>query len=610
MCPTAAPVPTFDHRRFLRDVTEQPGVYRMLDHEGTVLYVGKARNLKKRLASYFRPQIDSPRIRAMVARIAEISISVTHTELEALLLESNLIKQHRPRYNVLLRDDKSYPFIYLSAHAYPRLSLYRGTRRRSGQSFGPYPSATAVRESLSLLQKLFLLRDCEDSQFAHRTRPCLQHQIKRCSAPCVSLISAEDYRHDVASAVQFLQGQSQQVITRLIAHMETASAQLEFERAARYRDQIAQLRQISAQQYINAKDQDVDIIAAHLASGAACVQVFSIRNGYNLGNRALFPLIQDDTHIAALLAAFMAQYYLSHPPPAQILLNAAPDDPTLLSQMLSLQRGAKVQLAWKVRGARARWLALAQHNAQLSLQTRLLSQNSLAARFAALEQALGLAQPVQRIECFDISHTQGEYTVASCVVFDPQGPVKADYRRFNIEGITPGDDYAAMQQALSRRYRRLSAGEGRLPDVLLIDGGRGQVREALAVLNALAVSGVYVVGVAKGEGRRPGLERLVLSDAQHPTILPQDSQALHLIQQVRDEAHRFALTGHRQRKRRAQTHSPLEHIPGIGPKRRAVLLRHFGGLSGIRRAGVEELSQVPGISQHLAQQIHDHFHPD
>lgn len=605
-----SPAETFEPRRFLASLTTQPGVYRMLGEGGEVLYVGKAKNLKKRVASYFRRTVASTRIAAMVAQIRDVQIIVTRGEAEALLLENNLIKEHRPRYNILLRDDKSYPYIFISHHPYPRLAFHRGARKSSGRYFGPYPSGSAVRETINLLQKLFLLRPCEDSFFQNRSRACLQYQIQRCSGPCVGHIDSTAYDRDVEHAVDFLEGRGEKVIADLVRGMEQAAEVQEYERAARIRDQIARLRQLSERQYVSGEGGDVDIIALAQASGEVCFQVFSIRGGLNLGNRSLFPRVPEETSPESLMTAFLGQYYLSRDIPPQIILSHAPEDHHVLLEMLTLRRGQKVALAWNVRGDRARWLEMACRNAQMTLATRLAGRAGMQARLEALQDALDLDEPPGRMECFDISHTQGEATVASCVVFDAEGPVKSDYRRFNIKDITPGDDYAAMRQALMRRYTRLKEGEGKLPDILFIDGGKGQVRQALEVLEELQVSGVMVIGVAKGETRRPGLETLVLSDTAQPSILSPGSKALHLIQQIRDEAHRFAITGHRQRRARARSTSPLEQIPGMGPRRRQQLLKHFGGLQGVHRADVEALAKVPGISRKLAQQIFDSLHDD
>jgi excinuclease ABC subunit C len=602
-------VPAFDHRAFLGSCTLAPGVYQMLDAAGTVLYVGKANSLRKRIASYFRTAGErSPKTRAMVAQIADIRVAVTQTEAEALLLEANLIKRHRPRYNILLRDDKSYPYIYVSNHAYPRLGFHRGARKKGVCYFGPYPSTVAVRDTLNLLQKLFLVRQCEDSVFAHRSRPCLQHQIGRCSAPCVGLVDPEEYAADVDASVRFLEGRSDQVIGDLVQRMETASAELRFERAARLRDQIASLRQISEQQYVAGGEGDADIFALAREGGSAAVQIFFVRNGQNLGNSVRYPKLPEEANNAEIMAAILAQYYAERDPPRLVLVSQRPEQPEALEALLEQRRGSKVRLAWSLRGQRAEWLRMAQRNAELALQTHLAGRAGQQARLEALAAALNLPELPRRMECFDISHTQGEGTVASCVVFGPEGPIKSDYRRFNISGIEPGDDYAAMHQALERRFARLKKGEGQVPDILFIDGGKGQVSQALDVLRMQELDGLRVIGVAKGAERRPGLETLVLSGVEGPSILPPQSSALHLIQQIRDEAHRFAITGHRARRAKARRESRLEDIPGLGPKRRTALLRDFGGLRGIARAGVEELAKVPGISRNLARAIYEGFH--
>ena len=606
----------FDSRTFLKTVPGKPGVYRMLDADGRVIYVGKASNLKKRVSSYFQKNLTSPKTQVLVSRICDIQVTVTHTETEALLLENNLIKNLKPRYNVLYRDDKSYPYIYLSEQEFPRLGFHRGAQRAKGRYFGPYPSAGAVRETLNLLQKLFPVRQCEDSFYNNRSRPCLQYQIKRCTAPCVGLVTPARYQEDVRHAVMFLEGKSSAVIDELVRRMEQAATALEYENAARYRDQIASLRRVQEKQYISADNGDLDVVAATVEQGLGCVQVFTIRGGRNLGNRTYYPKLEagplESDDVATLLDSFLPQYYLraGRSIPAEILLNQAVSEPDLLAQVLGEQSGHKVALRHRLRGQRARWVDLAQQNAQQALSMRLNSQASLLQRFEALQEALNLDEMPKRLECFDISHTMGEATVASCVVFDTNGPLKADYRRFNIKDITPGDDYAAMHQALSRRYRRLKEGEGKLPDILLIDGGKGQVKQAEDVMAELQISGVLLLGVAKGPERKPGLETLHLSGQEGEIILPADSVALHLIQQIRDEAHRFAITGHRQRRQRSRTTSPLEAIPGLGPKRRQLLLKQFGGLQEVARAGVEDLARVNGISPKLAQQIYDTFHAD
>ncbi|HEX9802371.1 MAG TPA: excinuclease ABC subunit UvrC [Gammaproteobacteria bacterium] len=606
-------VDSFDYKAFLKTLTTRPGVYRMLDAEGTVIYVGKAKNLKRRVSSYFSRHDSSPKTRSMVSQIRNIEIAVTNTENEALLLENNLIKALRPRYNILLRDDKSYPYIYLSDDEFPRLSLHRGRRSKKGRYFGPYPSAAAVRESLNLLQKLFPVRQCEESFYRNRQRPCLQYQIKRCSGPCVELIDRESYREDVRHAVMFLEGKDNAIIDELVRKMEAASAALDFERAARYRDQIANLRRVQEKQFVMGGGGDLDVIAVALKDGVGCVQVFFIRNGRNLGNKSYFPQHTAEADSAEILAAFISQYYLGgseHPIPGEILISEHLPEQALLEQVLSEQAERKVSLSDRLRGDRARWLQLARTNAEQALSSHLATRQNIINRFEALREALGLDEQPQRIECFDISHTMGEATVASCVVFDSNGAVKSDYRRFNIEGITPGDDYAAMEQALTRRFKRLKEGEGKYPDILLIDGGKGQLRQAEKVLEELQVIGVILIGVAKGPTRKPGLEQLILSGHSTPIILPPDSPALHLIQQVRDEAHRFAITGHRQRRAKARRTSSLEGIPGLGPKRRQQLLRQFGGLQEVARAGVEDLMVIKGISRKLAQSIYDAFHAD
>jgi len=599
----------FDGKEFVRTLTTSPGVYRMLDADGEPLYVGKAGNLKKRVGSYFLKPRMEPRIAAMVAQIARIEVTLTRTEAEALLLEAQLIKSLKPRYNILLRDDKSYPFIYLSGDEdYPRMGFHRGAKSGKGEYFGPYPSAWAVRESLDLMQKLFLVRQCEDSYFRNRSRPCLQYQIKRCSAPCVGLIAPREYQASVRHAAMFLQGKSSIVIEELGAGMEQASAALEFEKAARLRDQIATLNRLQAQSHIQGASADLDALACHLDGGLACVSVLYFRNGVSLGSRDFFPRLAVEANEGVVLGSFVAQYYLDKPVPRELVLSHAPEDAALLTEMLSAQAGHAVEIKTNVRADRARFLELAQKNARAALAARLASNQTTRERFEALRDLLELGETPQRLECFDISHTLGEATVASCVVYGPEGAEKSNYRRFNISGIEPGDDYGAMRQALERRYKRLQAGEGVLPDVLLIDGGKGQVAQALEVLADLGVTGVLVVGVAKGAERRAGHETLIRGD-NGKTLWPgPESAALHLIQSVRDEAHRFAITGHRQRREKAREKSRLEEIPGIGAKRRSALLRHFGGLGGVAAAGIDELAGVKGVSRELAAKIYAAFH--
>lgn len=597
----------FDYPSFLASLTHRPGVYRMLNHGGDVLYVGKAKDLKRRVSSYFLRAANA-RIQSMVSQIRGVEVTVTHTEAEALILENNLIKALKPRYNVLLKDDKSYPYIYLSDDDFPQLRVHRGTRKNDGRYFGPYPSATAVRETLQLLQKLFPVRQCENSYYQNRSRPCLQYQIKRCTGPCVGLVSPAAYSQDVQDTVLFLEGKASTVVDGLVARMEAASSALAFEDAARIRDQISALRAVQERQYVSGERGDLDILASAVVGGTACVQVFFIRQGRNLGNKSLFLRARDDTGPGEVISAFIAQHYLGSTAPTEILVSHRPPDQEALQEALSTQAGRRVSIGANPRGERARWVKMARHNADLALKARLASHADAAVRSEALREALGLGDVPKRMECFDISHTGGEKTVASCVVFDGAGPIKADYRRFNITGITPGDDYAAMSQVLRRRYTRIKEGEGSLPDVLFIDGGKGQIGAVAAELDNLDVQGLLLVGVAKGPDRRPGDEQLFLLGQERPLILPPHSPALHLIQQIRDEAHRFAITGHRQRRAKARNRSTLEDIPGIGPKRRQQLLKQFGGLQGLTRAGVEDIATVEGISRQLAQQVYETFH--
>ncbi len=580
----------------------------MVDAEGTVLYVGKAKRLRRRVSSYFSRSL-SARLQRMMEQVADIEVTIARTEAEALLLESNLIKSLRPRFNVLLRDDKSYPYIYLTVQdEFPRLAFYRGPRKGPGRFFGPYPSSWAVRETLQLLQKLFPVRQCEDGFFRNRSRPCLQYQIKRCSGPCVGLVSAADYAQDVAHTIKFLEGRAEEVVNDLVAAMETAAAALNYERAAVLRDQIATLRRIQQRQYVSGEGGDLDIIACAQGYGLSSVQVFFIRGGRNLGNKGFFPQAPDGTDEATLMASFLAQYYTDKLIPPELIVSVAPEDAQLLEDAFSERAGHRVRIRPSVRTERARWLEMARGNAEVALKSRLASQAGYVRRLAALREALDLDGLPERMECFDVSHTRGEHTVASCVVFDLEGPRKSDYRRFNIEGITPGDDYGAMRQALSRRYTRVKRGEYPLPDLLFIDGGPGQLSAASDALQELGVGGVQLLGVSKGPDRRPGTEQIWLLGQESPVILPADSPAMHLIEQIRDEAHRFAITAHRQRRAKSRTTSALEGISGVGPKRRQRLLQHFGGLRGLALAGVEDIAGVNGISRQLAQQIYDAFH--
>ena len=603
----------FDPEEFLSSLTNKPGVYRMYNNKNDLLYVGKARQLKKRVSNYFNKSAKDGKTQSLVSQITRIEVTVTNTEGEALLLEDNLIKEHHPRYNILLRDDKSYPYIYLdSNNPFPRLSFYRGSKKLEGEYFGPYPSAGSVRESLNLLQKVFRIRQCEDSFFKNRTRPCLQYQIKRCTAPCTGMISEEDYAQDLRHAVMFLQGKSSSIIEELVKQMDAASTDLEYEKAAVFRDQIAQLKRVQEKQYISGEQGNIDVVACVVKNGLACVQVFFIRDGRNLGNKFYFPKQVGQAIAEDVLSAFLSQYYLNTRierfVPPEIIVNHSIDDAELIQQVLGERAGHKVNISSGVRGERARWVTMAENNANVALSNELANKASLLKRFEELQDVLELDSMPQRLECFDISHTMGESTVASCVVMDTQGAVKNDYRQFNIKSITPGDDYAAMEQALTRRYTRIKKGEGKLPDILLIDGGKGQVSEAMKVMEELQIEDVIVIGVAKGPERKPGLETLVMGTTGKMIDLPHDSAALHLIQQIRDEAHRFAITGHRQRRAKTRKTSTLEDIEGLGPKRRQQLLKQFGGLQGVKRAGIEDLAAISGISKALAQRIYDHFH--
>lgn len=596
----------FDGRAFARALTPAPGVYRMLDAEGGVLYVGKAASLRQRVASYFGRSPSSPRIAWMVSRIARIEITVTRTASEALILENQLIKALKPRFNILMRDGKSYPSLLLTRETWPRLLYHRGPRSRPGRYFGPYPGASAVRETQERMARLFRLRSCEDSVFRNRTRPCLQHQIGRCDAPCVGRIDAAAYAESVRRAALFLDGRSDELVDELGKAMETASAALDFERAATLRDQIAMLRQVQARQYVDGDRAELDVIACVLEAGLAVVLVLAFREGVNHGTQAHPVRVEVGVDAAEVLGAFLAQHYVELKPPRELVLSHAPDDLDLLRAALAERAGHAVDLRTSVRGERARYLDMALRNARLALASEQASQASQQVRLDDLQTLLGLTTPPLRIECFDISHTLGEATVAAMVVFGPEGPQPDLYRRYNISGVVPGDDYAALRQALERRFRR-GIEEGVLPDLLLIDGGSGQLRQAVEVLDVLAVQGVVLVGVAKGAARRAGDERLLLPDGRE--LRPgAASPGLQLVQQARDEAHRFAITGHRRRRQKARDQSRLEDIPGVGPKRRQALLRHFGGIKGMKDAGIEELARVEGVSAALATRIYAFLH--
>ena len=597
----------FDPKPILDSLPLLPGVYRFFDGKGEVLYVGKARQLKKRVASYFQKTNISPRIRLMVSHIARIETTVTRSEAEALLLENNLIKSLKPRYNILFRDDKSYPYIVLTGDEFPRLTYYRGAPNRRHQYFGPYPNSYATKESIQLLQKIFRIRTCEDSVFSNRTRPCLLHQIHRCTAPCVNLVSAEDYQADIRNAVLLLQGKHQEVEQTLRAAMERAAEAQHYEQAAALRDQLRALHTVQQKQFVESTGgaADADIIALAQQDGLVCLNLAMVRGGRHLGDKSFFPEHAEDLPADEIVQAFIAQHYLNRSVPPLLVLDAACDDETL-AQLLGEQAGHAVKISQAASGERRQWLEMAQRNAQLALQQRKAQQGGQKLRLDKLRELLELPD-LQRIECFDISHTMGEAAQASCVVYENLDMRTSQYRRYNITGITPGDDYAAMRQALTRRYQTLAGGEGARPDLILIDGGLGQLHIAMEVMHELGLNELTLVGVAKGEERKAGLEQLIFPDGTAKQ-LRSDDPALHLIQQIRDEAHRFAITGHRAKRGKARTASSLEAISGVGDKRRRSLLTHFGGLREVTQASVEQLSQVEGISKTLAEAIYRQLH--
>lgn len=620
------PAAAFDSRGFLSQLTLEPGVYRMYGSAGELLYVGKARNLKKRVSTYFLRASGDARIESMVSQIARVEVTVTHTEDEALILESNLIKEFSPRYNIVYRDDKSYPYVRFSAHAFPRISYYRGAKSGKDRYFGPFPSAMAVRETLYTLQKLFRLRPCRDSFFSNRERPCLQHQIKRCSAPCVGLVSQEDYTLDLRNAARLLEGKADELAKELAEEMERASEALEFERAARLRDQIAALKRVRENRAITGGAEDLDVIAVAPHQSGSCVAVVSVRDGLNLGHRSHFPKHSAHAAPEELIESFISQHYLDQPPPPEILISHALEDARWLEEAVSRAAGRRVTIRHPQRGLKVRLLDMALSTAAQALSAKLVEAASMDSRLLELQQALDLEKPPARMECFDISHTRGERTVASCVVFNQDGPLRSAYRKFNIETtedalevpvacaapdpkgvITAGDDYAAIHQAVKRRFVRAKSGESAQPDVLFIDGGLGQLNAALQALDELGIENLRVVAIAKGPTRKPGLEELILPERELPIRLPPDSPALHLIQRIRDEAHRFAVTGHRGRREKARLVSGLDAIEGLGPTRRRALLKAFGGIAQIKRAGIDEIARVEGINETLAARIHDHF---
>jgi excinuclease ABC subunit C len=598
----------FNPKPILKNLPNLPGVYRMKNASDEVIYVGKAKDLKKRVSSYFNKNIPSPRTRMMVAQIVDIETTVTHTEAEALLLENNLIKSFMPRYNVLFRDDKTYPYITLTGDEYPRLAFHRGTQRKGNSYFGPFPNSIAVRESIQLLQKVFMLRTCENTVFSNRTRPCLQYQIERCTAPCVGLISEEDYRRDVSHATMFLQGKEQQVLDELGEKMMTAAEAEAYELAAVYRDRMQSLRQVQAKQFVSDfAVNDADVIACVSQEDQHCVNLVMIRGGRHLGDKSFFPKNADGGELEDTMRAFLEQYYVSQKVPPLMIVGVAIETEAL-EEVFSVQAGRKVRINTNPVGDKRVWMKMAETNAELALQQRSAQHSNQQARLLALREALDLGDSVERIECFDISHTMGEATVASCVVFDKGAMQNAEYRRYNITGITPGDDYAAMRDALTRRYKKVAAGEGKRPDLVFIDGGKGQLGVAVDVMQEVGLADILLVGIAKGEERRPGLEQMFFPNRDAPVGLKKDHIGLHLLQQIRDEAHRFAITGHRARRGKARMHSSLEDIDGIGAKRRKALLVRFGGLDGVKNASVDELSQVEGISQMLAEKIYQELH--
>ena len=599
----------FDPDELVAGLPHLPGVYRMLNATGDALYVGKAGDLRKRVSSYFQKQSGiSPRIRLMLGQVSAIETTVTRSEAEALILENNLIKALAPRYNILFRDDKSYPYLALTRHAFPRLAFHRGSLDPRNLYFGPFPNAGAVRESMQLLQKVFRLRTCADNVFENRSQPCLLHQIRRCTAPCVGRVSGADYGDDVKSAELFLHGKDDEAVERLIVRMNAAAESRNYEQAAVYRDQVGALRRVREKQFVSSNvARDADIVACAVEGEIVCVNLVMIRGGHHLGDKNFFPRNAGGHAASRIIEAFIGQHYAGGGAPPVIVIGAQVEGDALTG-FLNGHAAHQVQLVAHPAGERRVWLEMAQKNAQLGAQQQLGLHASQETRLQALQQALGGTEAIQRIECFDVSHTMGEATVASCVVYDQTAMQKAEYRRFNISGIEPGDDYAAMRDVLTRRYRRIVAGEGRLPDLVLIDGGKGQLGVASEVFAELGLSDVQLVGVAKGEQRKPGLEQLIIPGRANPLQLPGEHPALHLIQQIRDEAHRFAIQGHRSRRGKARTTSTLESIAGIGAKRRQSLLARFGGLKGLMSAGVDELAQVEGISRALAARIYDELH--
>jgi excinuclease ABC subunit C len=598
----------FDPKPILKKLPNLPGVYRMINSEDTVIYVGKAKDIKKRVSSYFNKNLPSPRTRMMVSQIAKIETTATHSEAEALLLENNLIKSMMPRYNVLFRDDKSYPYITLTGDKFSRLAFHRGVQKKGSSYFGPFPNAVAVRESIQLLQKVFKLRTCENTVFSNRTRPCLQYQIERCTAPCVEYIAIEDYANDVRHAAMFLEGKTNEVMNALGDKMNTAAANQDYEQAAMFRDRMQALRQVQAKQFVSDFSvDDADIVALASDGFAHCINLVMIRGGRHLGDKSYFPKNSQDADDAEMVEAFISQHYVAQNTPPLIVcgvdLDAKP-----LEILLAEQANRKVRIQTNTISDKRVWLKMAQTNAGIALSQQQMTSSNQAARLLALRDALHLPETVERIECFDISHTMGEATVASCVVFDKGDLQNGEYRRYNISGITPGDDYAAMRDVLSRRYKKVAAGEGKRPDLIFIDGGKGQLGVAIEVMQEVGLEDILLVGIAKGEARKPGLETMIFADTGEMLNLEKDNIGLHLLQQIRDEAHRFAITGHRAKRAKARITSSLEDIAGIGAKRRKALLTRFGGIEGVKSASIDEIAQVEGISQKFAQVIYEQLH--
>jgi len=597
----------------LKNIAHQPGIYQMVNAAGTVIYVGKARDVRQRVSSYFRSPLDSVKTEKLMSLVVDFQVTYTDSENEALLLEANLIKELKPKYNVLLRDDKSYPYLFLSTtHTFPRLDFHRGAKKQKGRYFGPYPNAGSVRENLALIQKLFKLRQCDDVFFANRTRPCLQYQINRCTAPCVGYVTPEEYQQQVQNAILFLEGKSGLIVKKLQHEMDDAAEKFNYEEAARIRDVLIRMRRLSTTQYITGDQGDVDVMGIAQKMGQIAISILFIRGGRLIGHRSYFPNTPPDTSMFDALAEFIPQYYLSplrgDKVVQRIVTSEKLVDREWIQSALQAQLESKIVITDRHGAKFKQWQTLSRKNAELALAQHLAEKNTIAIKLEALQQALKLPNPIARIECFDISHTQGESPVASCVVFGERGALKKDYRRFNIENITPGDDYAAMYQAVSRRYSRVKKEEGVLPDLLMIDGGLGQLKQAVDALHEIQVSGVTILAVSKGVSRKPGMETLHLHGNPEPIHLNPTDTALHLIQFVRDEAHRFAITAHRGKRQKNRLVSPLESIEGVGIKRRQEILRHFGGLQELKKAGIKDIAKIKGISEMLAKKIYEKLH--